>query len=579
MAEGRGAGHTRAVNRPRRAQRGVFAAFLVIGALALSWPIVGCGDSGTRPPEVPSTPSSRPAQRPRASLRLLVLTDLKGYLEPCGCTTRPLGGIDRMAARIAQARQDGVPSALLLAGDTFFDGAHHAGVGAEEAATQERWKAETLVSILGGPMGAAAIGPGEKDFAQGVSELSRIVAGAPFGLLMAGVAIDRGPEASVRAQRAEPGPAVRMLTLGDVKVGVVGVSELAVLPEGLARVQPAEEALTAAVAQAKADGAQVIVALISGTRRFSRRMATAVRGIDLVVQGGVDEQLPSPPARVGDTVLIHASRQGQGLAVVDLIRRGEGAYVDVSDWSREAERARLDARISELEGRITAWEREANVDRANVTTQRARLAEMKAERAALEGSLPTPETGNALWARYEELGPEAASDPAVAAQVDAYDERVNQHNARVFADVRTPTPPEGAPTYVGSERCGSCHTNAFTWWRATPHGHAYETLVTRHKQFNLSCVGCHVTGYNQPGGAAVVQNAGLVDVGCEQCHGPGSLHAARPDAVRPQRRDVPETVCVGCHNPEHSDRFHYGAYRQMLIAPGHGMPASAGAAR
>jgi hypothetical protein len=78
-----------------------------------------------------------------------------------------------------------------------------------------------------------------------------------------------------------------------------------------------------------------------------------------------------------------------------------------------------------------------------------------------------------------------------------------------------------------------------------------------------------VTAYNQPGGSTVTHHEGLVDVGCETCHGPGSAHSA--DAGVPVARvDVPETVCVQCHNHEHSDRFHYPTYRRLLIAPGHG---------
>jgi hypothetical protein len=74
----------------------------------------------------------------------------------------------------------------------------------------------------------------------------------------------------------------------------------------------------------------------------------------------------------------------------------------------------------------------------------------------------------------------------------------------------------------------------------------------------------------------VVNNKGLTDVGCESCHGPGSLHAEDQD-VDPAKNvslTVAEAVCKQCHNPEHSDRFVYDAYRAMLIAPGHGLPAA-----
>jgi hypothetical protein len=89
-----------------------------------------------------------------------------------------------------------------------------------------------------------------------------------------------------------------------------------------------------------------------------------------------------------------------------------------------------------------------------------------------------------------------------------------------------------------------------------------------------------VTGYGKPGGAAVVQNTGLVDVGCESCHGPGSLHAEDPDADEGKnvKLVVPEPVCTACHNAEHSDKFEYASYREQLIVPGHGKPAVAAGA-
>ena len=60
---------------------------------------------------------------------------------------------------------------------------------------------------------------------------------------------------------------------------------------------------------------------------------------------------------------------------------------------------------------------------------------------------------------------------------------------------------------MGSEACQSCHAEAYAWWKSTKHGRAYATLENVHKEFNLSCVGCHVTGYNQPGGSTVTHVA------------------------------------------------------------------------
>ena len=93
------------------------------------------------------------------------------------------------------------------------------------------------------------------------------------------------------------------------------------------------------------------------------------------------------------------------------------------------------------------------------------------------------------------------------------------------------------------------------------------------KQFDLSCVGCHVTGFRQPGGSEVVEVAGLEDVQCEVCHGPGSIHAESPEKAGKAfgiRREAAVDVCLGCHTAEHSDTFNYEAYLRDVLGAGHG---------
>ncbi len=82
-----------------------------------------------------------------------------------------------------------------------------------------------------------------------------------------------------------------------------------------------------------------------------------------------------------------------------------------------------------------------------------------------------------------------------------------------------------------------------------------------------------MTGFRKPGGSEVVEHAGLENIQCETCHGPGSLHAEHPEkAGKPFaiRRDVPAEVCLQCHTPEHSDTFDYEAYLRDILGPEHG---------
>jgi hypothetical protein len=534
---------------------------------------------------------------PLPAARLLLVTDLEGYLEPCGCQSRPLGGIDKLATALAEARRGGVPTVFAHAGSLFFDGLATAGSLSD---TQDRWKAETLASVLG-RLGLDASTLGARDGAKGLEVLAALAARAPFPLVTG--------EAALGGERGAAGFVVR--PAGGLRVGLVGVAEdgpAGAAPPGVARPAPDDRAAVAhasaapeesdtlqqaraRVAAARAAGADVVVVLASATRRTARAIA-ATAGADFVLLGGVSEEEVAVPAAVegeGDTagaVLLHAGRHGRGLLVVDLFPWGlaqagggthpaSGAWTDVGAWTRRVLRARLEMQIRELATRIEAWKRDPTARPEDVAVQRERLARLQAEHAA-QLARPAP-SGPAFAARLVELSPEVRDDPAVERLVAEYDRRVNEHNRVALANVLPKPPIEGQPHYVGVAQCVRCHAAAVAWWRGTPHGRAYATLEARHKQFNLNCVGCHVTGYERPGGSNVTHVEGLTDVQCEQCHGPGSAHVADPTTGLAHDRDVPEHVCVTCHNHEHSDKFDYRVYRRMLRAPGHGEPLAASA--
>ncbi|MGE0785790.1 MAG: multiheme c-type cytochrome [Sandaracinaceae bacterium] len=502
------------------------------------------------------------ARRPDA--RLVVLTDLDGMLEPCGCTSRPLGGIDRLAAKLEELRAERIPFATVLAGNVFFHGAPHGG-DAERARSQEELRADALVEILGG-LDVAAATPGSEDLGFGAATFDGLAERLSAPILAAGVTVGERAFASSRT-----------VTLGDLRVGILGLTDLnrpdGTLPDG---VSVADDELRVLGAQAARElreaGADVVVALVNAERRTTRRVATGIEGVDFVIQGGLDQADVNPPADTEGATILHAGRQGQGFVVLDLYR-GAGELRDVSAWTVEAQRTHLDEGIESLEGRIASWEAEGRPD-AELAAQRERLSRMRRERDAL--SVPAVGAGKAFSARYIELPPEAERSPTVRARMVALDRRINDVNREAFADWAPEPAPEGAAHYVGSNACGSCHSEAMRWWRGHPHGHAYATLADQHKNFNLSCVGCHVTGYLEPGGSTVTHTGPLENVGCESCHGPGSIHVGDPagDAGR-MIRDPEEARCARCHTPDHSDRFDYTAYRATLLVPGHGRPSEA----
>lgn len=554
------------MHAPRRVTTNVLGASLLT---ALAFALGGASCSGGRPTtpttETPTVAADvEPAALGTPALRLVVLTDLKGYLEPCGCTSRPLGGIDRLAAEVASL-QETAPTLVVAAGDLLFDAPSH-GTQPAGAETQEIWKAETLVQILD-RVGVEAASVGPLDLRFGPSVLHDLDGAAQFSMLGGGVTIpvDDGSWAL---------PDHVIIERGGLRIGVIGVTDMS----SAARVTAPEDLVTQAstsAASARAEGANLVVALVRASRRVSRQIATRVDGIDFVVEGGLDEAEVHLPSVTDGGVIVHAGRQGQNVVVVDVFAPTEARpWADASTWTRRAEFERLEGEVTSLRARIAEWERDPTTNAADLASQRARLSELARELRAL---VPAPHpTGRAFEARLVELAPEHARDADVQQILAAYDARVNEHNREALASWLPAPAAEGQPHYVGSEACASCHTTEFAWWRSTPHGHAYATLQERHKEFNLSCVGCHVTGYDRPGGSTVSHVGALADVGCENCHGPASQHVEAPSTATVNvHAETSAATCLGCHTPEHSDLFDYELYRPRLIVPGHGLPEGA----
>ncbi|MFZ1865151.1 MAG: multiheme c-type cytochrome [Polyangiales bacterium] len=499
--------------------------FLAILSLALFF---GCsrGQGGKKSP-APDLPD----------LRLVVVTDLEGYLEPCGCTSNPLGGIDRLAAQVRMLREEKAPVVVLVAGDTFFNAREVPAARVDQA----KRNAKTLARILN-RLEVVALLPGSQDRAQPSDTLEALRKQSSFPWL--------AMNADIEALKTK---------VGRLELAVIGVRRGAA-PQDLA-----------AIAQTAHEGSDLTIVLVDGSRRDANR-AGAIEGVDFVIQGGLDEGAPLPPHQAGQAWVLHAGRQGQGLTVVDIYQpRKDQPFVDRSEWSRRARAEQLERRIEELSSRIAAWERAGDVDPADLQAQRARLRDLQNQRHELD--VPVAATNeNRFAARWIELTKKAPRDEEVARLMREHDKAVNQANRIAFANLKPPPLGPDDVAYVGSEACAACHAQAYAWWRNHAHGVAYLTLQQRSKEYNLDCVGCHVTGYERPGGSTVTHNldGALVNVGCESCHGPGAAHVKDPEV--PLVRDTPESTCVTCHNQEHSDLFDYEAYRKTIIVPGHGLP-------
>ena len=531
--------------------------------LALVVPLVAAGLAaceGCR-----STPSGARAPSSgddgaRPTVRLYFVSDLAGALEPCGCTRDQLGGLDHFGAWVRGTRETTSVALVAAAGPLFFMDEKLD----PQKGDQDRIKAQTMARVLHG-LGLAAFAPGVNDWAAGPEALAKLAEDAGAVALVPGVAVVRDA--------------------GGIRIGFVGYGQDAAgSPDAGASRPPApEDAVRGAANDARAKGANVLIALVAVGRGEAKRIADAVPDLTAVVVGSArasgDANTTAPPVeRVGDVLIVQAANHLQSAAVLDLFVRDAASpgtalkFADGTGLELARRREDLAGRIDDLHVRIAAWERDKDVPAADLEARKRDLARLEAERDSLDRR-PAPARGSFFRYTVQEIRESLGKDPAIESDLASYYKAVDDHNRVEFAD-RAPAPaPPGQAGYVGIEKCSTCHAGPRRVFDGTAHAHAYATLTSQFKAHNLDCVSCHVTGYERPGGSTVTHVDGLTDVQCEVCHGPGSRHAQNPgDPASIVARPDPST-CLSCHHSPHVEGFDPSLKMRAILGPGHGMPA------
>ena len=120
-------------------------------------------------------------------------------------------------------------------------------------------------------------------------------------------------------------------------------------------------------------------------------------------------------------------------------------------------------------------------------------------------------------------------------------------------------------SYVGSSACGICHKIVYEHWSNTAHGKSYDTLVNTGHQYDPECIKCHTIGFGHISGYLNYdETQHLINVGCESCHGAGSLHI---NLVNKNYGKTNEGGCEMCHDSEHSPGFEFKEYWEKIKHP------------
>ncbi|MDB4962036.1 MAG: hypothetical protein JWP01_2035 [Myxococcales bacterium] len=512
--------------------------------------------------EVKGTGSAPP---PGTSFSLIALAEIRGQIGPCGCTSDPLGDLSRTAKLVETARANG-PTLVVDAGSLLYSKSPIPGY----LDAQEELKADLLAQTYKDTLGVAAIGLGPMDLAKGPGKLRfprqaiNVPADAPGGPPGGPIALE----------------APKVIDVGGSKVGVFGVVATGAIP-GLTVTDPVA-AGKRTVAELRTQGAQVVVGLVQATtKKEAVQLVREIGGIDIAV-AGLGANAPEPerveiePTKVGDGWLVIPANRGQVVSRVDVtLRPGTAPLVDaIGAGAAKAKAALIDQQLAALDEDLTKFKADKDADKAFVAQKQAERDQLAKDRDRLIASpLSAPATGSYFTLEQIRVNKTLACNAAVQDGVTAYNRATGEVNVKAAAGKPVAPPAKGQAGYVGSEICSDCHSDAVDFWKTTRHAHAWETLEKRSQQFDFDCIGCHVTGWEKPGGANLAHNDNLRDVQCETCHGPGSLHVAKGGEEKPPTvwRSPPETLCATqCHTKEHSDTFELKPYLRDVTGPGHG---------
>jgi|ERR1041384_465434 hypothetical protein len=291
-----------------------------------------------------------------------------------------------------------------------------------------------------------------------------------------------------------------------VKVAFIGLTEtIPAPPPGFRLIDPAEAAKQ--VTPDARRNADVVVALAKVSSEEAARIARAATGIDVIIAGNSIsvEQSFTPPFYVGKTLVVFTPFETRMLGE---IRFYAGA-----------------------EGKFTTKQRFVGLDEMKVP-------EDPAAKKFVEGAT-------------------LAENRARENSKKLLDEWLSQSIQRVNTK-REPVANSKA-VYVTSAACNQCHMAQYMKWSNSGHAHATDPLPPRAAEFELSCLGCHATAAKTTANtAANNRDAGFQGVQCEQCHGPGSSHIAKPAKGYGRIADL-NAACTVCHNSEVNRDFDFKA--------------------
>ncbi len=453
------------------------------------------------------------------NVRLIYSANVAAEVEPCGCRTNPSGGLFRRL-NLTESKLRDRPLLSLDSGDLFYKTAP------TPAFLRPQYDAQaTAVAKAYNILGIDVATVGELDFASGVAQLQRTLTHTNTKFVSANIKSSDGRFLFERFV---------VLERGGVRFGIFGLLDESIpitMPENsITNGITVEPHLNAAheVIAILAPKVDVIIALTHLGLEADRLLAQREPRIDFIF-GAHSQSFLMEPERVGTTAILHSSIRGQHLGVL------------------EAENGQLLNRQFQLDSRFDSPAEAPNILDNLARDLKLEIAELNKQQT--DTFLNSPPNG----LMNPSILPESTSTATAP--------------TKIHREVQT------------MARCAECHTPQFDFYRKTPHGRSYMTLVQKQQQNNLACLKCHSVGlgtdfhnvkgvlqfhkktqkiepevwakqlHNMPVSQFSKVKKAYLNVQCENCHKAGDTH---PFAMGEQNKlsPVSSNTCLVCHTRE-----------------------------
>jgi hypothetical protein len=384
--------------------------------LAMAFPLLLAAVADTLP---------APGTWPQPQSVVFFTGNVQGYLEQCGCTRNPLGGLDRRSGYVAQVRRrwPAISRVLLDAGN-FADTPGPAG----------DVKTKALVKLMG-RLGYVASGVGERELLNGHDFFRQLSSEATFTFVSTNL---------VREADRSPWLAPQLLIdAGGIRIGLLAVTRhnpsLRVsLPDGGAVVtmDPAA-AIGSRVAQLR-ETRDLVVVLATLPLEDARLLARKIPGIDLIL-GTHGGRVTDDAVVEGKTHIVYAGDEGKYVAEVGLYRGVSNGPVS------------MESKIASLGPSVTA---DVTIGAAVIEAMaRSQDAELAARTAPVAGAEGRPS--------FLGSGACSACHAAIVAEFAQSD------HARAYTNLVRRGPPQAS--CVVCHVTGHAQAGGFTEIRSTPH--------------------------------------------------------------------------------------------------------------